>query len=213
MTPYRVVLADDHALFRGGVRRILEEIPGVAVVGEAGDGLALLEILKNITPDLVVLDISMPHLRGLEAIREIKKLVPDTAVLMLTMHKETDYLSEALRAGASGYLLKQEADPELINAVKTIQSGKTYLSPNLSDLVPDLLRRRHDPGGVLKEILTHREREVLKLLADGKTSKEIADLLYISLRTVQNHRANIMRKLNFKRTTDLVKYALQKGYA
>jgi len=213
MTPYRVVLADDHALFRGGVRRILEEIPGVAVVGEAGDGLALLEILKNITPDLVVLDISMPHLRGLEAIREIKKLVPDTAVLMLTMHKETDYLSEALRAGASGYLLKQEADPELINAVKTIQSGKTYLSPNLSDLVPDLLRRRHEPGGVLKEILTHREREVLKLLADGKTSKEIADLLYISLRTVQNHRANIMRKLNFKRTTDLVKYALQKGYA
>jgi len=213
MTPYRVVLADDHALFRGGVRRILEEIPGVAVVGEAGDGLALLEILKNITPDLVVLDISMPHLRGLEAIREIKKLVPDTAILMLTMHKETDYLSEALRAGASGYLLKQEADPELINAVKTIQSGKTYLSPNLSDLVPDLLRRRHEPGGVLKEILTHREREVLKLLADGKTSKEIADLLYISLRTVQNHRANIMRKLNFKRTTDLVKYALQKGYA
>jgi DNA-binding NarL/FixJ family response regulator len=207
------VLADDHALFRGGVRRILEEIPGVAVVGEAGDGLALLEILKNITPDLVVLDISMPHLRGLEAIREIKKLVPDTAILMLTMHKETDYLSEALRAGASGYLLKQEADPELINAVKTIQSGKTYLSPNLSDLVPDLLRRRHEPGGVLKEILTHREREVLKLLADGKTSKEIADLLYISLRTVQNHRANIMRKLNFKRTTDLVKYALQKGYA
>jgi DNA-binding NarL/FixJ family response regulator len=213
MTPYRVVLADDHALFRGGVRRILEEIPGVAVVGEAGDGLALLEILKNITPDLVVLDISMPHLRGLEAIREIKKLVPDTAILMLTMHKETDYLSEALTAGASGYLLKQEADPELINAVKTIQSGKTYLSPNLSDLVPDLLRRRHEPGGVLKEVLTHREREVLKLLADGKTSKEIAGLLYISLRTVQNHRANIMRKLNFKRTTDLVKYALQKGYA
>jgi DNA-binding NarL/FixJ family response regulator len=213
MTPYRVVLADDHALFRGGVRRILEEIPDVAVVGEAGDGLALLEILKDITPDLVVLDISMPHLRGLEAIRQIKKLVPDTAILMLTMHKETDYLSEALTAGASGYLLKQEADPELINAVKTIRSGKTYLSPNLSDLVPDLLRRRHEPGGFLKEILTHREREVLKLLADGKTSKEIADLLFISLRTVQNHRANIMRKLNFKRTTDLVKYALQKGYA
>ena len=213
MAPYRVVLADDHALFRGGVRRILEEMPEVEVVGEAGDGLALLEILKKITPDLVVLDISMPHLRGLEAIREIKKLVPDTSILMLTMHKETDYLSQALTAGASGYLLKQEADPELINAVQTIRSGKTYLSPNLSDLVPDLLRRRHEPGGSLKEVLTHREREVLKLLADGKTSKEIADMLYISLRTVQNHRANIMRKLNFKRTTDLVKYALQKGYA
>jgi two-component system, NarL family, response regulator NreC len=213
MTPYQVVLADDHALFRGGVRRILEEIQGVEVVGEAGDGLALLEILKTITPDLVVLDISMPNLRGLEAIQEIKKLVPQTNILMLTMHKETDYLSQALTAGASGYLLKQEADPELINAVKMIRAGKTYLSPNLSDLVPDLLRRRQEAGGFLKDILTHREREILKLLADGKTSKEIANLLYISLRTVQNHRANIMRKLNFKRTTDLVKYALQKGYA
>jgi DNA-binding NarL/FixJ family response regulator len=151
-------------------------------------------------------------LRGLEAIREIKKMLPDTHILMLTMHKETEYLSQALTAGASGYLLKQEADPELVNAVQMIRAGKTYLSPDLSDLVPDLLRRRHEPGGLPREVLTHREREVLKLLADGKTSKEIAALLYISLRTVQNHRANIMRKLNFKRTTDLVKYALQKGY-
>jgi DNA-binding NarL/FixJ family response regulator len=212
MTLYRVVLADDHALFRGGVRRILEEIQGVEVVGEAGDGLTLLELLKTITPDLVILDISMPQLRGLEAIREIKKLAPKTHVLMLTMHKEEEYLSQALTAGASGYLLKQEADPELVNAVETIRRGKTYLSPNISDLVPDLLRRRQEPGGSPKEVLTHREREIIKLLADGKTSNEIAGLLYISLRTVQNHRANIMRKLNFKRTADLVKYALQKGY-
>ncbi len=212
MTPYRVVLADDHALLRGGVRRILEEIQGVEVIGEAGDGLALLELLKIITPDLVVLDISMPNLRGLEAIREIKKLLPNTHILMLTMHKEEDYLSQALTAGASGYLLKQETDPELVNAVQTIRSGKTYLSPNISDLVPDLLRRRQEPGGLPKEVLTHREREIIKLLADGKTSKEIAELLYISLRTVQNHRANIMRKLNFKRTADLIKYALHKGY-
>jgi DNA-binding NarL/FixJ family response regulator len=212
MTPYRVVLADDHALFRGGVRRILEEIQGVEVIGEAGDGLALLELLKTVNPDLVILDISMPNLRGLEAIREIKKLLPNTHVLMLTMHKEEDYLSQALTAGASGYLLKQEADPELVNAVQTIQCKKTYLSPNISDLVPDLLRRRQEPGGLPKDVLTHREREIIKLLADGKTSKEIAELLYISLRTVQNHRANIMRKLNFKRTADLVKYALQKGY-
>lgn len=212
MTPYRVVLADDHALFRGGVRRILEELQGVEIIGEAGDGLALLEILKKVTADLVVLDISMPNLRGLEAIREIKRMAPETNILMLTMHKETDYLSEALTAGASGYLLKQEADPELINAIQIIRSGKTYLSPNLGDLVPDLLRRRHEPGGSLKEALTHREREILKLLADGNTSKEIAHKLYISLRTVQNHRANIMRKLNLRRTTDLVKYALQKGY-
>ena len=155
----------------------------------------------------------MPNLRGLEAIREIKKLVPDTAILMLTMHKETEYLSQALIAGASGYLLKQEADPELINAVKTIRSGKTYLSPNLSDLVPDLLRRRHEPGGSLQRNPDPPGKGNPKTLGRGKTSKEISDLLYISLRTVQNHRANIMRKLNFKRTTDLVKYALQKGYA
>ena len=212
MTPYRVVLADDHALFRGGVRRILEEVQGVEVIGEAGDGLALLEILKKVTPDLVVLDISMPNLRGLEAIREIKRMAPEINILMLTMHKETDFLSEALTAGASGYLLKQEADPELINAIQMIRSGKTYLSPDLGDLVPDLLRRRLEPGGSLKEALTHREREILKLLADGNTSREIAHKLYISLRTVQNHRANIMRKLNVRRTTDLVKYALQKGY-
>ncbi len=212
MSSYRVVLADDHALFRGGVRRILEEIKGVEVIGEAGDGLALLELLKTTTPDLVVLDISMPNLRGLEAIREIKKLQPRTHVLMLTMHKEGDYLSQALTAGASGYLLKQEADPELVNAVQTIRLGKTYLSPHISDLVPDLLRRRQEPGGLPKEVLTHREREIVKLLVDGKTSKEIAELLYISLRTVQNHRANIMHKLNIKRTADLVKYALHKGY-
>ena len=129
MTPYRVVLADDHALFRGGVRRILEEVQGVEIIGEAGDGLALLEILKKVTPDLVVLDISMPNLRGLEAIREIKRMAPEINILMLTMHKETDFLSEALTAGASGYLLKQEADPELINAIQMIRSGKTYLSP------------------------------------------------------------------------------------
>lgn len=148
MTPYRVILADDHALFRGGVRRILEEMPGVAVVGEVGDGLALLEFLKNCTADLIILDISMPNMRGLEAIREIKKLARQTHILMLTMHKEEDYLSQALAAGASGYLLKQDADPELVLAVEAIRSGKTYLSPNLSDLVPELLRRRQDPGGV-----------------------------------------------------------------
>ena len=212
MSPYRVVLADDHALFRAGVRRILADLEGVAVVGEAADGLALLELLKTEAPDLILLDISMPNLRGLEAIRAIKKLCPRSHILMLTMHKEEEYLAQALALGASGYLLKQEADPELIEAVQRLRAGRTYLSPQLGDLVPDLLRRRREPGGEAPEVLTQREREVLKLLAEGKTSKEIADLLYISLRTVQNHRANIMRKLKLRRTADLVKYALQKGY-
>ncbi len=212
MPHYRVVLADDHALFRGGVRRILEEMEGVTVVGEAADGLALLELLKTVTPDLVLLDISMPALRGLEAIREIKKLCPQTQILMLTMHKEPAYLSQALAAGAAGYLLKQEADPELVQAVQRLRVGRSYLSPQIGEIVPDLLRRRQEPGGEAKEVLTHREKEVLKLLAEGKTSKEIAEMLYISLRTVQNHRANLMRKLHIRRTADLVKYALQQGF-
>jgi DNA-binding NarL/FixJ family response regulator len=213
MSSYRIILADDHALFRSGVRRILEEVPGVEVVGEAADGMELLALLKEMTPDLVILDISMPRLRGLEAIQEIKTSHPQVQVLILTMHKDEEYLSYALGAGAAGFILKQDADPELLEALTTIRRGKTYLSPAISEVVPDLLRRRQKPDGTPKEVLTHREREILTLLADGKSSKEIGELLFISLRTVQNHRANIMRKLKVKRTTDLIKYAVQKGYS
>jgi len=212
MTAYRVMLADDHALFRSGVRRILEEIPDVEVVGEAADGMQLLALLKDATVDLVILDISMPKLRGLEIIEEIKTLYPEVQVLMLTMHKNSEYLSHALGAGAAGFLLKEDADPELIEAVATIRRGKTYLSPSISQVLPELLRRGVQPDGTPQDVLTHREREILKLLSDGKSSKEIGDLLFISLRTVQNHRANIMRKLKVRRIADLIKYAVNKGY-
>jgi DNA-binding NarL/FixJ family response regulator len=213
MATYRVILADDHALFRSGVKRILEEIPGIEVVGEAADGLQLLGLLKEMTTDLVILDISMPKLRGLEAIQEIKTSYPEVQVLILTMHKDAEYLSYALGAGATGFLLKQDADPELLEALTTIRQGKIYLSPAISEVVPDLLRRGQTPEGTPRELLTNREREILKLLADGKSSKEIGELLFISIRTVQNHRANIMRKLKVRRTTDLIKYAVQKGYS
>ena len=213
MTFYRVILADDHALFRSGVKRILEEVPGVEVIGEAADGMQLLALLREMTPDLIILDISMPKLRGLEAIQQIKSSYPQVQVLILTMHKDAEYLSYALSAGAAGFLLKQDADPELLEALTTIRRGKTYLSPAISEVVPDLLRRRQKPDGTPKEVLSHREREILKLLAEGKSSKEIGDLLFISLRTVQNHRANIMRKLKVRRTIDLIKYAVQKGYS
>ncbi len=213
MNSYRIILADDHALFRSGVKRILEEVPGVEVVGEAADGMELLALLKEVTPDLVILDISMPKLRGLEAIQEIKVSHPQVKVLILTMHKDEEYLSYALGAGAAGFILKQDADPELLEALATIRRGKTYLSPAISEVVPDLLRRGMKPDGTPKEVLTHREREILTLLADGKSSKEIGELLFISLRTVQNHRANIMKKLKVNRTTDLIKYAVQKGYS
>jgi DNA-binding NarL/FixJ family response regulator len=212
LTAYRVMLADDHALFRSGIRRILEEIPGVEVMGEAADGMQLLALLEESTPDLVILDISMPKLRGLEVIQAIKTSYPQVQVLMLTMHKNADYLSHALGAGAVGFLLKEDTDPELLEAIDTIRQGRTYLSPAISQVLPELLRRGQQPDGAPQEVLTLRERQILKLLSDGKSSKEIGDLLFISLRTVQNHRANIMRKLKVRRIADLIKYAVHKGY-
>jgi DNA-binding NarL/FixJ family response regulator len=212
MTDYRVILADDHTLFRSGVKRILEEVPGIKIMGEAADGLQLLTLLKEMTPDLVILDISMPKMRGLEAIQEIKASYPQVQVLILTMHKNAEYLSYALGAGAAGFLLKQDADPELMEAITAIRQGKTYLSPAISEVVPELIRRRK-PDGTPRDLLTHREREILKLLVEGKSSREIGEVLYISLRTVQNHRANIMKKLKVRGITDLVKYAVHKGYS
>ena len=214
MEQFCVILADDHAMFRQGVRRILEELPGVEVVGEAQDGLELLDLLKKVRPDLVILDISMPRLRGIEAVREIRTLHADTKILMLTMHKESEYLHFAMKAGVEGFLLKEDADSELVQALEAIRWGKLYISPLLTERVPELLVRQARPGeGKTKlETLTERERQVLKLIAEGKSSREIGALLCISPRTVQNHRANLMRKLNLNKTADLVKYALKKGF-
>jgi len=214
--PYRIVLADDHAMFRRGVKRIIQEDEDLEVVGEAADGLQLLEIIKKSPPDMVIADVSMPNLRGLEATREIKMAFPEIRVIILTMHKDKEYLYHALSAGAEGYLLKEDADIELFSAIKTIRQGGTYISrllaPQLTDIFMERQRLREGQGKPPAELLTTREREILKLIAEGKSSKEIAGLLYISSRTVQHHRANIMRKLNFKKTADLVKYAIQKGY-
>ena len=158
----------------------------------------------------------MPNLRGLEATREIKILDPGVKVLILTMHKEREYLYHALTAGAEGYLLKEDADGELISAIETLRQGGTFISPLLStqmaDIFVDKFRAGGEPRMAPEEPLTVREREIVKLIAEGKSSKEIGALLFISSRTVQHHRANIMRKLNVKKTADLVKYAIQKGY-
>jgi len=215
MKPFCVVLADDHAMFRQGIRKILEDLPGVHIRGEAGDGLELLDVLKKIEPDLVILDISMPNLRGMEAIREIKALCPNTKILMLTMHKESEYLRYALKAGADGFLLKEDADSELLKALDAVRREKLYVSPLLTEYLPTLLGRQYGRKGApefAEDILTDREKQILKLIAEGKSSREIGELLFISARTVQNHRVNIMRKLNIKKTTDLIKYALQKGF-
>jgi DNA-binding NarL/FixJ family response regulator len=215
MASYGIVLADDHVLVRQGLRRILEGMADLEVVGEANDGLELLNLLNQLTPHMVILDIFMPNLRGIEAIHEIKKIRPEVKVLILTMHKDKEYLYLALSAGAKGYLLKEDADKELFSAIEKIRQGKTYISPHFSEeVVDDLVRIGRGDAKAIFEIdpLTTREREVLKLIAEGKSSKEIGHLLFISVLTVNNHRANIMEKLNLNKATDLVKYAIRKGY-
>lgn len=214
MEPYRVVLADDHLLFREGMKRVIAEIPGVEVIGEASDGLELLDLLKTSSPDLAILDISMPNLRGIEAAREIKTLHPNTKVLVLTMHKSKEYLYHSISAGARGYLLKEDSDVELLSAIETIRGGGVYVTRSLAgELAEDLSQIYSGKGEPLRQPLTTREREVLKLIAEGKSNNEIAKLLYISVRTVENHRANIMRKLKARKPADLVRYAIEKGIA
>lgn len=214
MAPYRIVLADDHAMFRGGLKRILMEKEDLEVTGEAEDGLELLGILSRLAPDLVILDISMPNLRGIEAVHEIRRKDPEVKILMLTMHKDVEFLSQAISAGANGYLLKEDADAEIFAAVETIRAGKTYISRLLSEGLAanwsQMVRGvRKSPSD---DPLTVRERQVLKMIAEGRSNKDAAGLLCISVHTVERHRANIMEKLSLKKTADLVKYAIQKGF-
>ncbi|HYA92333.1 MAG TPA: response regulator transcription factor [Thermodesulfobacteriota bacterium] len=212
---YHIVLADDHVMFRQGLKRILAERSDLEVIGEVGCGLELLKLLEKLVPDLIILDISMPNLRGLEAIHDIKMNHPKVRILVLTMHKDKEYLRLAITGGAEGYLLKEDADSELFSAIDMVRRGKKYISPELSEgLAKDWIKvtRGDQKPSFEPERLTVREREVLKLIAEGKSSKEIGDVLFISARTVEHHRANIMDKLNLKKTADLVKYAIQKGY-
>jgi len=197
------------------VRRILEGAPDLEVVGEADNGLALLALLEQWTPHLVVLDIAMPQMRGLEAIPEIKAMHPLLKVLMLTMHKERAYLRKAMAAGANGYLLKEDAESDLFGAIDKVRQGAAYVSPRLSDaLVPVEAEECQGDQAATSEVgpLTLRESQVLKLLAEGKSSREIAGLLGLSSRTVEHHRANMMAKLGVKGVVDLVKYAIAEGY-
>lgn len=208
----RIVLADDHALIRHGVKKMIEEDPGLKVVGEAADGLELIALLKNTPADLAILDISMPNLRGIEAIREVRKICPAIKVLMLTMHKGEQYLCSSFASGADGYLLKEDSDTELLPAIARVRQGELYISPNLSKEFPEDVIASctswRDPAG---EILTPREKQILQLVAEGVTSRDIAEKLDISKRTVEHHRANMMKKLNIKRVADLIKYAIGRG--
>ena len=208
----RIVLADDHALIRHGIKKMIEENPSLRVVGEAADGLELIELLKHTPADLVILDISMPNLRGIEAIREVRRLCPMVRVLMLTMHKSEQYLCSSISSGADGYLLKEDSDTELLPAIEAVRQGEFYISPHLSSEFPEDIiascRGRRETDG---DLLTPREKQILQMVAEGVTSRDIADKLNISKRTVEHHRANMMKKLNIKRVADLVKYAIGRG--
>ncbi len=211
---YRVILADDHVLVRRGLRRILEENQGLEIDGEVGDGLELLSLLNKTDPDMVILDVSMPNLRGIEAIPEIHRVRQDIKVLILTMHNEEEYLYQAISAGADGYLLKEDAEKELFSAIENIRNGRVYISPSLADQsMQNWVRmRRGEDSSLETQPLTVRQREILKLIAEGKSNKEIGDMLCISVRTVERHRANMMSKLNVRKTAELVQYALRKHY-
>lgn len=214
MVTYRVVLADDHVLFRKGIKSILEKDHGIEVVGEADDGLMLLALLRRVDPDLVILDVCMPQLRGLEAAMEIKKITPDVKILILSMHRDRAYVRSAIAAGVEGYLLKEDADTELFAAIAKIKQDGNYLSPLLCEQLAYGMFQTHckSEEPLQDEPLSTREREVLKLVAEGFSNRQIADLLSISVRTVENHRANIMKKLNVKNVAYLTKYAIAKGY-
>jgi len=207
LSPYSVVLADDHAMFRKGLKKIITGIADLEVIGEAIDGLQLLEILKKTHPHLIILDISMPKLRGLEAAREIKHAYPHIKILILTMHKKKEFVQQAMEAGAEGFLLKEDADSELLQAIAALRTGKKFISPLLTSELMDLAMHEPPP-----DLLTNRERQVMKLLAEGKSHKEIADLLYISTFTVRCHRRNIMKKLRLKNLAAMVKYAIDHDY-
>jgi len=215
--PIRVLLADDHALFREGVRSLLATQPDIEVVGEVADGRAAVQQALALHPDVVLMDITMPHLDGIEATRQIAAREPAVRVLVLTMHDNEDVFLRALGAGAAGYVLKKSGGLELMSAIRSTHEGNSYLSPYLAKaLMTDYLQRGDRPPGPADlpspaKRLSAREQEILKLIAEGHSSREIAEMLDLSVKTVHNHRTRLMTKLDIHRNADLVRYAIRLG--
>jgi two-component system response regulator NreC len=204
----QVLLADDHAILRRGVRLLIDSQPDMAVIGEAKTGREAIDEALKLKPDIVIMDVSMPDLNGIEGTRQICDQLPNTKVLALSMHRDSIYVREILRAGARGYLLKDSEDDDLIKAIRFISRGEAFLSPSISDAVlADY--RKHVSNPV--DLLTGREREVLTMIAEGKTNKEIATTLNLSVYTVESHRGSVMEKLNLHNTGDIVRFALRTG--
>jgi DNA-binding NarL/FixJ family response regulator len=207
MTRIRVLVADDHTIVRQGLVGILKASEDVEVVGEAADGAEAVEKASKLKPDVVVLDVSMPHLSGLEAARRIRESLPATRILVLTMHDDEEYVLKMVRAGASGYLLKDSAASELLAGIRALKSGKVYFGPHASRALAEAYQSDRPLPDDPYERLTDREREVFQLVVEGKTNAQIADLLCISPKTVDNHRTRLMEKLGVHGTADLVRFA------
>jgi two-component system response regulator NreC len=213
MSSVRVLLAEDHTIVRKGLRSLLEGQPDIIVVGEAQDGREALEKTEQLSPDVVLIDIAMPLLNGIEATRRITQRFSDIKVLVLTMHDDQEYIRQVLQAGASGYVVKQAAPTELLSAIRAVRNGGSYLSPTISKrVIQDYVQQSESSDGYDSyDALTARQREVLQLIAEGHTTREIADLLTISVKTVESHRTNLMEKLDIHTTAGLTLYALRKG--
>lgn len=213
MKKIRILLADDHKLMRSGLRLLIEQQPDLSVVGEAADGREAVALAKSLRPDVAVMDISMPNLNGIEAAHQITQSHAELAVIVLSMHPDESYVLRALKAGAKGYLLKDSAESDLITAVRAVARGKSFFSPAVSKvLLDDYIRKLKRSGAEdAYDLLTPREREVLQLVAEGKSNKEVANLLNLSVYTVETHRSNIMQKLNLKGVPELTLYAVRKG--
>jgi DNA-binding NarL/FixJ family response regulator len=213
MEPFRILLAEDHILFRELIKKSLGEIPNIEVVGEVSDGLQLLQSIKILKPHMIILDIGMPVMSGIEAARAIKKDYPEIKILLLTMYNSKDHLKHALEAKVDGYLLKENAFKDLITAIEMIRRGKLYISTIMSQRMIDFVVNESWNGTRELNDLTSREKEVLKYFAQGRSCKEIGEMLSISRYTVRNHITRIKMKLSIKRDIDIVKYAIKKGYA
>lgn len=209
----RILIVEDHALLRAGLRALLLQDPNIEIVGEADNGRDAVQAVGLLAPHLVLMDLSMPGMNGIEAIMDIKRRYPGTRVLVLTIHKTDEYIHESLRAGADGYILKDATHDELRIAVRSVLNGKIYLSPDISSkVVNGYLGMGNAPVGVSPwDTLTHREREVLKLVAEGHPNKYIADYYCLSVKTVEKHRSNLMKKLDLHNAAMLTAYAIEKG--
>jgi len=213
MKTIRILLADDHTVVRKGLRLLLESHPDLEVIADAADGRETVALAERHTPDVVVMDVAMPALNGIEAARQICAKLPHTAIVFLSMHSDEGYVLKALKAGARAYLLKDSAEQDLISAVKAVTEGKAFFSPAISKmLVEDYMRQMQERAVEDSyDLLTTREREILQLLAEGKSNKEVANVLNLSLYTIETHRSNIFQKLNLHSTAELILYAIRKG--